>query len=48
MNMQLGEAMRETNDWMAASLKRDDFKEGVRSFIEKRPPNFQRVNLAKE
>ncbi len=44
MNAPLGEAMRETNDWMAASLKRDDFREGVRSFIEKRPPNFTRVS----
>lgn len=46
MNMQLGEAMRETNDWMAASLQRDDFREGVHSFIEKRPPNFERVKAA--
>ena len=46
MNMQLGDAMRETNDWMAASLQRDDFREGVRSFIEKRPPNFERVKAA--
>ena len=43
MNAELGAAMQETNDWMASSLKRDDFKEGVRSFIEKRPPNFERV-----
>lgn len=43
MNAELGAAMRETNDWMASSLKRDDFREGVRSFIEKRPPNFERV-----
>ena len=48
MNMQLGEAMRETNEWMAESLKRDDFKEGVRSFIEKRPPNFARVNIGSD
>lgn len=46
MNMQLGDAMRETNDWMAASLQRNDFREGVRSFIEKRPPNFERVKAA--
>lgn len=45
-NMQLGASMKETNDWMAISLKRSDFKEGVRSFIEKRPPNFERVSLA--
>ena len=43
LNMQLGEAMRETNAWMAQSLERDDFREGVRSFIEKRPPEFKRV-----
>ena len=48
MNMQLGEAMRETNEWMAESLKRDDFKEGVRSFIEKRPPNFARLNIGSD
>ena len=46
MNMQLGDAMRETNDWMAASLQRDDFRAGVRSFIEQRPPNFERVKAA--
>ena len=46
MNMELGDAMRETNDWMAASLQRDDFREGVLSFIEKRPPNFARVKAA--
>lgn len=45
MNMQLGEAMQETNSWMAQSLERDDFREGVRSFIEKRPPEFKRVTI---
>ncbi len=43
LNMPLGEAMKETNEWMAASLKREDFKEGVRSFIERRPPQFKRI-----
>ena len=43
LNMPLGEAVLETNDLMAVSLEKDDFREGVRSFIEKRPPNFSRV-----
>jgi enoyl-CoA hydratase/carnithine racemase len=43
LNMELGPAMRESNEWMAESLNRDDFREGVRSFIEKRPPQFRRV-----
>ena len=43
LNMPLGEAMRESNAWMEESLKRDDFREGVRSFIERRPPSFDRV-----
>jgi len=43
LNMPLGEAMRETNAWMDESLQREDFREGVRSYIEKRPPQFKRV-----
>ena len=43
LNMSLGEAMRESNAWMARSLKREDFTEGVRSFIERRPPQFKRI-----
>jgi enoyl-CoA hydratase/carnithine racemase len=44
LNMSLGESMHETNDWMNQSLQRDDFKEGVTSFIEKRSPNFNRLS----
>jgi enoyl-CoA hydratase/carnithine racemase len=43
MNMPLGEAMKESNERMADSLKQDDFKEGVASFVERRPPVFKRV-----
>ncbi len=39
----LGEAMRESNKLMAESLGRPDFKEGVASFVEKRPPLFERI-----
>jgi enoyl-CoA hydratase/carnithine racemase len=43
LNMQLGESLQETNAWMDESLTRDDFREGVRSFMERRPPSFKRV-----
>jgi enoyl-CoA hydratase/carnithine racemase len=36
----LGAAMEESNRLMAESLTRSDFKEGVASFVEKRPPRF--------
>ncbi|MCZ6710087.1 MAG: enoyl-CoA hydratase-related protein, partial [Gammaproteobacteria bacterium] len=45
LNMPLGEAMRETNEWMATSVKQEDFTEGVRSFIERRPPQFKRISI---
>ena len=44
LNMELGEAMIESNHWMDESLKGEDFKEGVNSFIERRKPNFTRLN----
>ena len=39
----LGPAMEESNRLMAESLKRTDFKEGVESFVDKRPPRFGRI-----
>jgi len=30
---------------MIESFDRPDFKEGVASFVEKRPPNFQRIKV---
>ncbi len=38
--LSVADAMVESNRVMAASLKRSDFKEGVASFLEKRPPQF--------
>ena len=45
LNMELGDAMQETNRLMAESLQRGDFKEGVTSFLEKRPPEFARIKV---
>jgi enoyl-CoA hydratase/carnithine racemase len=36
----LPEATETANREMVASLRRDDFKEGVRSFLERRAPSF--------
>ena len=41
----LGEAWRDTNRLMDESLKRPDFKEGVASFVERRPPAFSRIRV---
>ena len=42
----LGPAMVETERLMAESLNRADFREGVRSFIEERPPSFARIKVS--
>lgn len=41
----LGEAMQEANRLMSESLAKPDFKEGVASFTEKRPPKFSRIKI---
>jgi enoyl-CoA hydratase/carnithine racemase len=43
LNAELGPAAAETSRWIDESLARDDFKEGVASFVEKRPPRFARI-----
>lgn len=45
LNQELGSAMEESNRWMRESLARSDFKEGVLSFTEKRPPSFQSIEV---
>ena len=45
LNQELGDAMRESNAWMAESVARRDFKEGIASFVQKRPPKFQKIKL---
>ena len=45
LNVSLADAMNESNELMAASLKRPDFKEGVQSYLEKRPPRFATIKI---
>ncbi|MEM7020462.1 MAG: enoyl-CoA hydratase, partial [Pseudomonadota bacterium] len=45
LNRELGDAMQESTKWMDESLARNDFKEGVASFVEKRPPDFMKINV---
>lgn len=46
LQMDVGDAMRESLKLMGESLAREDFKEGVRTFIERRPPQFKRIGAA--
>ena len=43
LSQPLGEAMNDANRLMEESLRRPDFKEGVASFVERRPPQFTGV-----
>ena len=46
LNRELGESMDESTVWMDESLKRSDFKEGVASFVERRPPSFEKIKVS--
>lgn len=41
----LGQAMQETGRLVVDSVDRSDFKEGIESFVERRPPNFPRLTV---
>ena len=41
----LGEAFIETNELQEETVALPDFKEGIASFMERRPPNFPRVTV---
>lgn len=43
LQMGTGEATRESIQLMTESLTKSDFKEGVASFLERRPPEFKRI-----
>jgi enoyl-CoA hydratase/carnithine racemase len=45
LHTSFGESNRQAIRLMGESLTRDDLKEGVRSFLERRPPKFPRVRL---
>ena len=43
LSMSVEDALADSNELMVASLREPDFKEGVASFVEKRPPAFRSV-----
>jgi len=45
METDLDPALRESIELMQQSFDRPDFKEGVQSFLEKRPPKFPRIKV---
>ena len=45
MMQPLDDAMQQTNDLMNKSTSHDDFKEGVKAFLEKRPPEFAKIKI---
>jgi enoyl-CoA hydratase/carnithine racemase len=45
IDMPIGPAMEETVRLMNESLEREDFREGVRSFMERRAPRFGRIKV---
>jgi enoyl-CoA hydratase/carnithine racemase len=45
MNASLGQAMSESDALMRETLSRDDAKEGVTSYLEKRKPKFARLDI---
>ena len=45
LNLDVRAAMVESTEWMDASLAHEDFKEGVASFVERRPPRFSRIKV---
>ena len=46
LNQTLGQAQSEAVELMKESFKRPDFQEGVKSFLERRPPEFPRYSRA--
>ena len=46
LNQTLGQAQSEAVELMKASFTRPDFAEGVKSFLERRPPDFPRYTRA--